>query len=421
VHNSAVLVVNHSTGEILAWVVGSRYDRNVPGSFLDAVTVPRQPGSALKPFLYSLALEKGWTASTMIDDSPLSELVGNGLHSYKNYSRTFYGPVTLRQALANSLNIPAVKTLQFVGDFEFINTLRDLGFDSLKNSPEFYGDGLSLGNGEVTLYQLVQAYCTLANRGILIKLTPFADSITGQQMRIFSEESASIISNILSDTDARSLEFGSNSVLNFPVQTAVKTGTSSDYRDAWAIGYNYKYTVGIWMGNLDQTPTDGLTGSTGPALLLRSIFNELTRYQQTRPLYLSPKLIRHDGCLNRNITGIHDENCLVRSEWYTKNTVPENQIKPDTEKDRITLSRPVNGLHLAYNPRIPASSQYFEFVIQGTEETDEVIWSIDGDRFVSKGGIYDWNLSKGSHNVSASVWRNNIKIADINNTSFLVK
>ena len=166
VTNGALLVADHRSGEVLAWVVGGAGNDDVPGNMIDTVTTPRQPGSALKPFLYALALEKGWTAATLIDDAPLSEMVGYGLHSYQNYSRTFYGPVTLRNALGNSLNIPAVRAIQFTGVSDYLSVLDRLGFGALSRHPDHYGDGLALGNGEVTLLELVQAYGALANRGV---------------------------------------------------------------------------------------------------------------------------------------------------------------------------------------------------------------------------------------------------------------
>ena len=115
-----------------------------------------------------------------------------------------------------------------------------------------------------------------------------------EKRRVFSAETSSLIANILSDPEARRLEFGSGNLLNFPSQTAVKTGTSTDYRDAWAIGFNHRYTVGVWMGNLDAKPMQGITGSIGPALVLRSVFAELGRFEESRPLYLSPRLDMHD-------------------------------------------------------------------------------------------------------------------------------
>ncbi len=271
--NGAVLIVDHRQNEILAWVNSGACLDDVPASWIDAVTTPRQPGSTLKPLLYALALEKGWTAATLVDDSPLSESVGHGLHSYHNYSRIHYGPLRVRQALANSLNIPAVRTVQFVGVDEFLARLHELGIRSLQQHPDYYGDGLALGNGEITLLELVRAYTVLARQGTYRPLKFFMTQEPHRQEtpRIFSAEIASLIGNILSDPEARRLEFGNGSLLRFPVQTAVKTGTSSDYRDAWAVGFNHGFTVGVWIGNLDHAATDGYhrRRRTGPGVTFR--------------------------------------------------------------------------------------------------------------------------------------------------------
>ena len=157
VTNGAVLVVDHQTHEVLAWVNGGGCLGGSPRSWIDAVTTPRQAGSSLKPFLYALALEKGWTAATLVIDLPLAEPVGVGLHSYHNYSHTYYGPLPVREGLGNSLNTPAVRAMQFVGVEAFLKLLHDLGIHSLHRHPDYYGDGLALGNGEITLLELVRA------------------------------------------------------------------------------------------------------------------------------------------------------------------------------------------------------------------------------------------------------------------------
>ncbi|MBF0204946.1 MAG: hypothetical protein HQK67_11725 [Desulfamplus sp.] len=250
--NGAALIVEHSTGQILTWAVASAYPLksgtkngfsklSKPSriskfsklsklsnfsttEYIDSVRALRQPGSAMKPFLYALALEKGWNAATLIDDSPLKEPVGVGLHTYHNYSNIHYGPVTLRNALGNSLNIPALKTIQFTGVDSYLEKLRKLGITSLNQHPDFYGDGLALGNGEVSLYEMIQAYCVLANSGRFIPLSPFYDkgpvfSYSKQEFQepVFSKEVASIIGNILSDPGARQLEFGGSDLLDFHV------------------------------------------------------------------------------------------------------------------------------------------------------------------------------------------------------------
>src|SRR5262249_18962122 len=153
-----------------------------------------------------------------IDDAPLAESMSGGLHNYQNYSRRFYGPVTLRDALGNSLNIPALKTLQHVGAEPYLATLAALGFSSLTEHPDFYGDAIALGSGAVTLYELVQAYAALANGGVARPLTVLADDTAPRPaQRVFTAEAASLIANVLSDADARNLEFGRSSVLAFPV------------------------------------------------------------------------------------------------------------------------------------------------------------------------------------------------------------
>ena len=421
VRNGAVLAVDHTTKEILAWVVAGKGSEDTPGRFIDAVNAPRQPGSALKPMLYSLALENGWSAATLIDDAPLMEPVGHGLHAYQNYSRTFHGSVTLRQALGNSLNIPAVKTLQHVGVENYLNHLQRLGFTNLNRTADFYGNGLALGNGEVTLYELVQGYAAIADQGRFSPLTPFPNGLRDQaSLSALSPEIASLIAHILSDPDARTPEFGAHSVLNFPVQTAVKTGTSSDYRDSWAVGFNYRYAVGVWMGNLSQQPTDGLTGSTGPALMLRSVFAELNRHQETQALPLHHNLVKLDLCMDTKLPKSDRHDCETHTEWFVPGTEPKAGTRTASALP-IRLRRPQPGLHIAYDPRLPEDAQAFEFYIQGVSPDETVAWNINGKEVITAGGTYSWAVRKGEHEVQATVWRGDRQIAEIEATRFLVR
>ena len=421
VFNGAVLAVDHMSGDILSWNVAGKDNSNTPGKFIDAVTTPRQPGSALKPFLYSLALEKGWTAATIIEDAPLVESVGNGLHAYQNYSRQFYGEVTLRQALGNSLNIPALKALTHVGGQDFLDHLADFGFAGLNQHPNFYGDGIALGNGEVTLFELVQAYTVLANGGIFKPLDPFYDGHnSAPRQQILSAELASLMGNILSDNRARDLEFGTHSILNFPVQTAVKTGTSSDYRDSWAVGYNHRYTVGIWMGNLDQRPTDGLTGSLGPALLLRSVFAELNQRGQTHSLTLHPALEQKDICMQTGQARRLNETCQSYPEYFLSGTAPQKH-KSDRNPIPISLRQPTPGLHIALDPRLPKSNQAFEFQLAGLMPSDNVEWHINDKIINARGASFMWPIEQGEHKVAATIWRSGKEIQNIAPTPFFVK
>ncbi len=421
VRNGAVLVVNHNTREIHAWTVAGQMNEDMPGSFIDAVTTPRQPGSSMKPFLYALALESGWTAATEIDDSPLVQSVGHGLHNYRNYSRTFYGPVSLRKALGNSLNIPAVKTAQFVGTDSYLKFLRTLGFRSLNRHPDFYGDGLALGNGEVTLLELVQGYTTLANRGTFAPLKTLLDDPSSHASRqVLSPESASLIAHILSDPEARRLEFGGGSVLNLPVQTVVKTGTSTDYHDAWAVGFNDRYVVGVWMGNLDQRAMDKVTGSTGPGLLLRGVFAELNRYRETHPLYLSPRLVQKEVCS----VATDSQPCRPYSEWFLPGTEPEAADRNKTlgADPKLQWVQPTPGLQLAMDPRIPDAHEAFEFVIGGVKETEQVEWMLNGKPVArTRGGRYLWPVERGTHQLHATVLTDSPQPLTLSKVRFNVK
>ena len=433
--HGAVLVVDNRSREVLAWVVGGGGDKDGPRTHIDAVKAPRQPGSALKPLLYGLALDSGWTAATVIDDAPLAADVGIGLHAYQNYSRRFYGPISLRDALGNSLNIPALKALHFVGSSAYLGFLRELGFTSLDDHPDVYGDGLALGNGAVSLYELVQAYSALANGGRYRPLTVLAEpgrpsldrQSSGRQSsgrqnsgrQVLSAESASLLANILSDPDARSLEFGWASVLNFQAPTAVKTGTSSDFRDAWAVGFDARHTVGVWMGNLDQTPSQGVTGSTGPAILLRGIFTELSRHEEPQPLYLSPGLRRASVCVPD--PGSPSRDCVMRDEWFVPATEPAASHAAPPAYEAIAFLQPTPGLLLAVDPRLPPEHQAFELRLGGTESGDRVDWRIDGDPYRTLGGSLLWDLSRGTHQVSAEVWRGSRRIAVLDPFGFTVK
>ena len=402
--NGAVLVVDHWQNEVLAWVNSGAHHEDVASSWFDAVITPRQPGSTLKPFLYALALSRGWTAATLVDDSPLSEPVGRGLHAYHNYSRMHYGPVRVREALGNSLNIPAVRAIQFVGVETFLDCLHKLGIQSLGQHPDYYGDGLALGNGEITLLELVQAYTVLARQGIYRPLRFVMDEIPRQvnTNRIFSAEIASLIGNILSDSEARRLEFDNGSLLRFPVQTAIKTGTSSDYRDAWAIGFNHGLTVGVWIGNLDHNVTEGITGANGPALVLRSILAELNHHRETRPLYLSPLLVKAEICRDTGLTA--DEKCASTSEWFVAGNGPETRILSAENAQAVYLRHPSEGMQLAMDPRIPDDQEAFVFKLANLTGSQLVDWYVDGRRVAStSGGKYLWNLQPGPHTVSASV------------------
>jgi penicillin-binding protein 1C len=415
VRDGAVLIIDHRHNEILGWVVGRAVstggasdpathgaaDPAVGG--YDTVLTPRQPGSTMKPLLYALALERGWTAATLIDDADLSESVGGGQHTFHNYSRRHYGQLRLREALGNSLNIPAVKTLKFVGGDVFMERLHALGVTSLTQHPEFYGDGLALGNGEVSLYEMAQAYTALARAGRYRPLTLLAnDPVPRPEVSVFTAAVATLVGNILADPDARMLEFGRG--LQFPVETAIKTGTSTDYRDAWAIAFDYRHTVAVWMGNLDGSAMDGVTGAVGPAMVLRSIFSELNRNQDTQPLALSRDLVlaticRHDGRLA-------DDVCDSTTEWFVPGTLPPRTgVVLSSSEPQYRLLQPTAGLQVAHDPRIPAEFEALPMQIAAVPGLHRVDWYVDGKLAASTDDAhYRWPLRRGTHSVQAQVW-----------------
>ncbi len=282
--DGALIAIRPSTGEILAMVGSADFNNTaISGQVNMAVSETRQPGSSIKPINYVAAFEKGWTPATLIWDVP-SEFPPSGdpndprpPYIPNNYDNKFHGPVTVRTALSNSFNIPAVKTLQFVGvygDHGMIAMAHRFGITSLNR--EDYGLSLTLGGGDVSLLEMVSAYSVFANGGIrvppvsILKVVDHRGNIVyeykpPQGEQIIRPEHAYLITSILSDNDARSWMFGPNSVLNLPFPVAAKTGTTNDFRDNWTLGYTPDLAAGVWVGNADYTPMVNTTGLTGAA------------------------------------------------------------------------------------------------------------------------------------------------------------
>jgi penicillin-binding protein 1C len=292
--------------------------------------------------------------------------------------------------------------LKFVGHERFLERLHAIGITSLTRHPDFYGDGLALGNGEVTLYEMAQAYTALARRGRYMPLTFLADDSGVRPDTVaYSPEVASLIANILADPDARQLEFGKG--LQFPIETAVKTGTSTDYRDAWAIAFDYRHTVAVWMGNLDGAAMDGITGAAGPAMVLRSVFSELNRNQDARDLFFSrrltsAKVCRHDGRLA-------DENCESVDEWFLPGTAPSSAAPAPAALAEYRMLQPTTGLQVARDPRIPAKFSALPMQVAATAGIRRVDWYVDGHQVSSTAAAhYAWPLTRGRHEVYSWIW-----------------
>jgi penicillin-binding protein 1C len=255
-HAVAVAVLDNHTGEWLAWEGSGDYFGKEFGGAIDGVTTPRQPGSTLKPFTYALAFESGETPATVLADvqSHFPTAEDGVVYTPRNYDGRYRGPLRVRSALAGSQNVPAVAMQHKLGTESFLRLLRNSGFTGLNRTSDYYGLGLTLGDAEVTLEQLVRAYSSFARGG-----------------RQFSKRTAFWITDILSDPRAREYAFGSGGSLDFPFPVAVKTGTSTAYRDNWTIGYTRDVTVGVWVGNFDREPLRGSSGITGAAPIFNGV------------------------------------------------------------------------------------------------------------------------------------------------------
>jgi 1A family penicillin-binding protein len=334
--NGASLITNPSNGDILT-MVGSRdfYDPN--GGNVNVALSLRQPGSSIKVVTYSAALSKGFTAATVLDDSPITySFPGSPPYSPVNYDGRLYGKLPLRLALANSLNIPAVKTLNQIGVSTMVDLGKQMGITTW-NNPSEYGLSITLGGADVTMLDMATVYGVLANSGVRIDLNPIL-KVSDQEGNILEQKQKDplllgkkvvdegitfIISNILSDNNARSLAYGSNSLLAIPGHSvSVKTGTSDNKRDNWTIGYTKSYVVAAWVGNNDNSPMSQTlaSGVTGAAPIWNKIMSNLLTNKPdektTKPSNVIEKL------------------CLGRTEYFiigTENSVncnPPPSVSP---------------------------------------------------------------------------------------------
>lgn len=288
VTQAAALVVDNRTGEVLAYLGSLDYFDDAYLGRNDGVRALRQPGSTLKPFLYEYALEHhAIEPQTTLADVPSSYAIPNGeIYSPEDYDRRFSGPVSVRTALADSLNVPAVHVLTKVGVAPFLDRLRALGFGDLRETPDYYGLGLTLGAGEVTLWDLTHAYVTLARNGNAIPLRTIADASPPSGRQIGDPAYWNYVTDILSDRYARAQAFGIGSVVDMPFPAAVKTGTSSGYRDTWTIGYTREYTVAVWVGNFTGAPMQHVAGVSGAGPLWNRIMLHL--YERRDPPRFDP-------------------------------------------------------------------------------------------------------------------------------------
>lgn len=341
VGNAALLSATVPDGQILVWL-GSKdfFDDSIAGQ-VDLITSLRQPGSALKPFLYLLALENGDTLSTVIPDLPLKVKTANGIYSPLNYDLDFHGPVRLKEALANSFNIPAVRTQEKFGTANFLSFLRKLGLDSLDREPDYYGLALTLGGGEIRLYDLANAYLTLANYGRQKKFTDvleitdqagkniyqYAASQGSDLLGTRGELNAALIINAISDPNARLKSFGEGNLLELSVPAAAKTGTTRNFRDNWTFGFTPSVLTGVWVGNADATAMENISGIDGAGPIWHDFMEYYSEREGARVDAPNPQFFMPTGLIQIPICAISGllptEYCQESlNEWFVRGTEP---------------------------------------------------------------------------------------------------
>lgn len=360
VSNGAAVITNPKTGEILA-MVGSKdyFDESIDGNVNIALAL-RQPGSSIKPINYAVGLMKGYTAATpFVDDKTCYPDNDGSQYCPNNYDGTFKGIVQMRFALANSINIPAVKMLKLNGINAMISTASAMGIKTFTD-PDRYGLSLTLGGGEVTMLDMATAYGVFANSGYKIDLHPILKVIDNKGKvleeykplsspifgkKVLPESVSFIISNILSDNDARAMAFGTNSPLrigNLPV--AVKTGTTNDYRDNWTIGYTPSYVVTVWVGNNDNKPMSGIvSGITGAAPIWHDLMSHLVTQKTPQPFQRPANIIQKSICaISGLLPGADPSNrCQTRFEYFIAGTEPK---MTDRGNQKIFVDKTTNEL-----------------------------------------------------------------------------
>jgi penicillin-binding protein 1C len=358
VRDGVALVVDNATGEVLAYVSSAAPDSR--GGDVDGVQAPRQAGSTLKPFLYELALERRYlTAASLLADSPLSLDTASGVYIPQDYDHDFKGLVSVRTALASSLNVPAVRTLVLVGVEAFRDRLNALGYSGIKRESNYYGYSLALGSAEVTVWQQAQAYRALARGGQWSPLTLIPTGAPVNSKSLLAPDATFVVGDILADPAARSVTFGLDSHLDTSFWTAVKTGTSEDMRDNWCIGFSRHFTVAVWVGNYDGDSMRDVSGVSGAAPIWHDIMTAL----QSGLVSVEPA---PPPGVTGELTGFSPPVEPLRKEWYVSGTTPGSEgvtVVPSTV--RPSIQSPANGMIIAIDPDIPAGHQRVLIAVRG--------------------------------------------------------
>lgn len=398
VGQAAAVVLDNATGDVLAWV-GSADFFDADAGQVDMVVGRRQPGSTLKPFVYGLALERGFTAADRLPDLPLWFPTGLGDYRPRNYDRRFHGWVSLRTALANSYNVPAVWMANRVGPADLLARLRALGFESLRRTADHYGLGLALGNGEVQLLELANAYRALANDGRWGPIRWRLDAPVGETRRVMPATVARLVTDILADPVARIPAFGRHNSLTLPFPAAAKTGTSTDFTDNWTAGYTPEVTVAVWVGNFDGRPMEGVSGVTGAGRLWHRLMVAAVGHGPPRR-FDTTGLVRARLCADTGAPYTDDCPHAI-DELFRPDQVP--QAAPARAKPRgVRVSFPGAGDVFQLDADTPARYARLQLRAEVPDGIDRVVWALDGQPPEEGPPRRWWDAAPGTHTVR--VW-----------------
>ncbi len=355
--DGAAVVLDNRTGEVLAYVGGIGGASTAPA--VDGANSYRQAGSTLKPFLYAQAIERGYlTPASILDDSPVQLDTASGLYVPQNYDKGFKGPVSARTALAGSLNVPAVRTLLLVGVEPFRDRLWDSGYRGLVEDGDYYGFSLALGSAEVTLLEQANAYRALANGGRWTPLRLTAGEAASTPRATTTLAAAWIVADMLADPNARAVTFGLDSSLRLPFWAAVKTGTSKAMRDNWCVGFTRRYTVAVWVGNVEGDAMRAVSGTSGTAPVWRDVMLALARGRDDgappMPAGVEARAIR-----------FADGTEQPRREVFLAGTAQSVIAPAPALARRPRISNPVAGSVYALDPDIPPARQRLAVAVVG--------------------------------------------------------
>jgi penicillin-binding protein 1C len=387
VRDGAVLVVDNDTGDVLAYV-GSAGPQSRARE-VDGVRARRQAGSTLKPFLYEMAIERHYlTAASLLNDAPVTLDTASGIYLPQDYDRDFKGLVSVRTALGSSLNVPAVRALMLVGVEPFRDRLYALGYTGITRPGQFYGYSLALGSAEVSLWEQVQAYRTLARGGRWAPIRAQSNGATASETALLVPDAAFIVADMISDRAARVVTFGLDNYLNTPFWSAVKTGTSKDMRDNWCVGFSRRFTVGVWVGNFEGDSMHDVSGVTGAGPVWHAVMVGL----HARLPSEAPAMPRGVMAMRTRFSPAVEPE---RTELFLRST-PRTNTTVHVAGEMARISSPANGMVIAIDPDIPLRLQRVPLAARGADNrmvlrlngqvvgpaSDNVMWAPERGTFV---------------------------------------